>query len=682
MQKDGISENSLLYFSGCPTGGSGTTYNLSLQFFKDNEVVRTYRDIGNGVTVNTKNNYDQILVKIYVAPNLTVDNLVFKPQLEQNISATEFETPATNPTTPLDIISLGDKTKNLILYPYQSKTNTTNGVTWTDNGDGSITASGTPTGYTSFVFSNVTLTEGQSYILSLYMKDVDNCNNVCYECIISKSDNTTRTITLTKNNPYIIITAEQDEISLGSSIKRINQTNECTGTYSPQVEVCNDLLLHPYLSNTKTENGITFTRNDDGSININGTSTGTASFILQNDITPQNFDKNKKYMLKVSENNTDILGAITLYKDSTVVKGFTVSKYSSLDFSTYDFDRIYCYIYITAGQTIDSVTVKPEFYVLENEPLNYKIPVISHGKNVFDITKCSNYDSTKNGIYMSESISRYAGQGRVSKLTNMIAGKTYVISAESSYSTGHFVYFNGSNRVIQWGTPFIPTQKDIDGNIFFYKHTESTPPDDNAKNVTITNVQIEEGLTATDYEPYQLPIETNIYLKDPLRKSKDFADYIDFANSKIIRNIDEVKFTGTENWQMATSGSLLGMIYLGRSNTAQQTNYGYCSHFPFGTNTYATDSISWWYVNNVIRVKQMRENDENVLYKDAAEFKAFLQGQNAAGTPVTALIPRTTPSEESIVGLPKIPTLKGTTIISIPSELIVSTAKAKYYINS
>ena len=63
-------------------------------------------------------------------------------------------------------------------------------------------------------------------------------------------------------------------------------------------------------------------------------------------------------------------------------------------------------------------------------------------------------------------------------------------------------------------------------------------------------------------------------------------------------------------------------------------------------------------------------------------FKTFLQEQNAAGTPVTALIPRITPLEESIVGLPKIPTLKGTTIISIPSELIVPTAKAKYYITS
>lgn len=560
VQKDGISKNSLLYFSGCPTGGSGTTYNLSLQFFKNNEIVRTYRESGNGIAVNTQDNYDQILVQIYVASNLTVDNLTFKPQLERNILATEFETPAVNSANPLDIISLGDKTKNLIPYPYVETTKTVNGVTFTDNGDGSIIVEGTPTDYAAIVIAhkNIPIKEGQTFTFS--SNSTIDSKNLVFDIVLKDESNTvTRTVNCLYNKTKTFVAAANEK-SIQISLKRAKNDEECKG------------ILRP--------------------------------------------------MLELGEMAT------------------------------------------------------------EYEPYGYKIPIITRGKNVFDITKCNDYDSTKNGIYLPESINRQTSQGKVSTITNMIVGRTYVISAESSYSTGHFVYFSGSSRVVKWDTPFIPTQKDIDNNIIFYKHTESNPPDDDAKNVTITNVQIEEGLTATNYEPYQQPIETNIYLKEPLRKSKDFADYIDFANSKIIRNIDEVKFTGMENWQMVTSGSLLGIIYLGRGNTALQTNYGYCSHFPFGTNTYATDNISWWYVNNVIRVKQKRENDENILYKDATEFKTFLQEQNAASTPVTALIPRITPLEESIVGLPKIPTLKGTTIISIPSELIVPTAKAKYYIIS
>lgn len=578
VQKDSISKNSLLYFSGCPAGGSGTTYNLSLQFFKNNEIVRTYRESGNGIAVNTQDNYDQILVQIYVASNLTVDNLIFKPQLERNILATEFETPAVNPTTPLDIISLGDKTKNLFNKetchcneikaepPTVIDINTyTAGVLWSDQ------------------------------LISLFKPNTTYTISCEIECVDVPSDDYTF-------NNGILGFLIQSKVSGYSSI--------------------NALVTYQLVKGEIYHFSKTFT-------------------------VPSNFSEGT-YAMYIYRNS---------YKDSN--------------------GKI-----ITASAIFKNVQIEEGSIATEYEPYGYKIPIITRGKNVFDITKCNNYDSTRNGIYMPESIDRYAIQGKISTLTNMIAGRTYVISAESSYSTGHFVYFRGSSRVIQWGTPFIPTQKDIDNDIIFYKHTESNPPDDNAKNVTITNVQIEEGLTATNYEPYQQSIETNIYLKEPLRKSKDFADYIDFTNSKIIRNIDEVKFTGMENWQMVTSGSLLGIIYLGRGNTILQTNYGYCSHFPFGTNTYATDNISWWYVNNVIRVKQKRENDENILYKDATEFKTFLQEQNAAGTPVTALIPRTTPLEESIVGLPKIPTLKGTTIISIPSELIVPTAKAKYYITS
>ena len=40
--------------------------------------------------------------------------------------------------------------KNLIVYPYQGKTETINGITWTDNGDGTVTANGTATAQSNF----------------------------------------------------------------------------------------------------------------------------------------------------------------------------------------------------------------------------------------------------------------------------------------------------------------------------------------------------------------------------------------------------------------------------------------------------------------------------------------------------------------------------------------------------
>ena len=66
--------------------------------------------------------------------------------------------------------TIGYTSKNLIKYPYYRTTRTENGVTFTDNGDGSITINGTSTGVTYFQFSHrlngpQTLNKG-SYIIS------------------------------------------------------------------------------------------------------------------------------------------------------------------------------------------------------------------------------------------------------------------------------------------------------------------------------------------------------------------------------------------------------------------------------------------------------------------------------------------------------------------------------------
>ena len=63
-------------------------------------------------------------------------------QLEEGTSATEYE--------PYSESYAGDKTKNLIPYPYYESTKTVNGITFTDNGDGTITANGTATKLTVY----------------------------------------------------------------------------------------------------------------------------------------------------------------------------------------------------------------------------------------------------------------------------------------------------------------------------------------------------------------------------------------------------------------------------------------------------------------------------------------------------------------------------------------------------
>lgn len=64
--------------------------------------------------------------------------------------------------------------KNLIPYPYYETTHTDNGITWTDNGDGTVTANGTATATSYFLSTSRTLgtnmadslIEGERYILT------------------------------------------------------------------------------------------------------------------------------------------------------------------------------------------------------------------------------------------------------------------------------------------------------------------------------------------------------------------------------------------------------------------------------------------------------------------------------------------------------------------------------------
>jgi len=46
----------------------------------------------------------------------------------------------------------------------------------------------------------------------------------------------------------------------------------------------------------------------------------------------------------------------------------------------------------------------------------------------------------------------------------------------------------------------------------------------------------------------------NIYLDEPLRKIGNYVDYIDFANSKVVRNVKVVDNTGTKTLNQSLVG--------------------------------------------------------------------------------------------------------------------------------
>lgn len=141
------------FLSGCPTGGSDTTYYISESFTAS-------KDTGNGVVLNNLPS-DQVW-RIVIKSGTTVNNLVFRPMLNAGTEAKPYSKwfPGLKNASFEKIVSTG---RNLIPFPYAETTKTINGITFTVNGDGSITANGTAVARSSFALS----TPNNEYSMSL-----------------------------------------------------------------------------------------------------------------------------------------------------------------------------------------------------------------------------------------------------------------------------------------------------------------------------------------------------------------------------------------------------------------------------------------------------------------------------------------------------------------------------------
>ena len=137
VQKDGN-----YFLSGCPATGSAATYILYAT-----DGVNGYADAGAGKLINPASNNLSLAVRIYTGA--TLNSAVFRPMLNEGTTALPYQPYFKGLKNAYfeKIVSTG---KNLIPYPYTETTKTAYGITFTDNGDGSITVNGTAEASASF----------------------------------------------------------------------------------------------------------------------------------------------------------------------------------------------------------------------------------------------------------------------------------------------------------------------------------------------------------------------------------------------------------------------------------------------------------------------------------------------------------------------------------------------------
>ena len=164
------------YFSGCPKNGSTSTYYIAVDVYKNKTWQKTYSNTGDGVSVNTENlDYDELTLSIIIVGNYTANNLVFKPQFESGTAATSFEVnkkigtlDSTDGKYKIPVTLTG---KNVLPYPYKDSSKTGNGISFTVNGDRSVSLTGTATGKATYYFARSFELKSGTYTLSEKMKN-------------------------------------------------------------------------------------------------------------------------------------------------------------------------------------------------------------------------------------------------------------------------------------------------------------------------------------------------------------------------------------------------------------------------------------------------------------------------------------------------------------------------------
>lgn len=307
----------------------------------------------------------------------------------------------------------------------------------------------------------------------------------------------------------------------------------------------------------------------------------------------------------------------------------------------------------------------------DSETGKYKVPVVARGKNLLDrnLSQIGYYGGyitpngyTINGILWSD-LPKYSGQ------TNTVWYVTYPIPIKPNT----FYTYSGLQRANNPAFIFLEEDKTtiISGDVIKSYGTFKTP--DNARYIVMSihvdyvkTMMLEESETVTDYEPYHSPITTNLYLDEPLRKVGDYADYVDFGKGEVVRKVktltlsaDNLKAISKYKYSYVVDASL-NLSSIGGISNIGSYFMGYAH----------TGSLHWYLLDSSNGIMMISPSEDitigeyftNINLETDVNF--YYVGAEETHTPIT---------------IPKLPTIKGTTIYETGTSLNASNMEATYY---
>lgn len=351
---------------------------------------------------------------------------------------------------------------------------------------------------------------------------------------------------------------------------------DLNGYDSPWVGGAGKNLLNP-TGTTQTINGVTFTVNADGSVNVTGTATANANFVYS--VTTFGSALTGDYYLNgnpTGASSTTYRMRIRQYANSTWGAYSYDNNTTDYSFALASAEKVEVHILVVSGYAISgTLTFKPMLRLATESDASYApyeniCPITGHtetnvvrtGKNFLPtlisasttkngVTATLNSDGsvTLNGTATAGGYIRYPSSGKA--FLNNKQGKYVTLSgcpsggSTTQYRLCAYLYLNGTytNRVIADYGSGASTNQPFDeyyAQIQYYN------------GVTYNNLtfkpQFEFGSSASDYEPYNgdtynIPLNQTVY-----------GGTLDVSTGVLTVTKGYKSFNGSENWQR-TSGS-------------------------------------------------------------------------------------------------------------------------------
>ena len=280
-------------------------------------------------------------------------------------------------------------------------------------------------------------------------------------------------------------------------------------------------------------------------------------------------------------------------------------------------------------------------------------------------------------IYYLKANTHYTISTNYPQKTSLSSGENLAVffvkgGSYSRPSTTENGIWNGQTRTVT---------TDSEGRLYIAcRNSKATVPPPELEEFSSSTywLQLEEGSVATSFESYgyKIPITVNnttmdIFLDEPLRKVGNYADYIDYENSKIYRHINILNLA-SKTFGYYPSAPTYGnySIYWISSFNSTSVNTALSTHFIYNPVVpYQDNHLSLDYSKNRIYIAI---NSNIVAASNNNAMNAWLASNN----PLMYYV-RKTPAEESIT-LPDILINKGTNHITVGTNITPSKIEAEY----